>query len=259
MNQNLKLGIALLPQLLPAGWASPSRAAAIVIDTLRFTSTACIALDAGAAGLHVLSNIELARDLARTSEPAMLLCGERHCIKIPGFDLGNSPFEYGAATVCNRQLIFSTTNGTVAVEAVQSASPTALGSLLNRQAVADWLSRQSVDQAWIVCAGTDGQVAQEDVLTAGAILERLHRLGNIEHLNDSAQLALNAWHHVQRENCLLEELRMARGGRNLIESGFAEDVEFAARLDSLNCVPLRTINSADSSIAKFERAKQIDN
>lgn len=239
MINKLSVGVALLPQLLPADWAELPTIA-IVIDTLRFTSTACVALQAGTQCVRVISDIEQARLLAATTQPAMLLCGERHCVKIPGFDLGNSPLEYLESTVNQRELIFSTTNGTVAVEAVQAAEQIALGSLLNRSALTKWLSEHPIQRAWIVCAGTDGQVAQEDVLTAGALLDGLHKLAKVDHLNDSASLSLNAWRQVQLENRLLDELRAAKGGRNLIENGFTQDVEFAARIDQSNCVPLTT-------------------
>lgn len=235
---NKQVGVAMLPQLLPTGWADQP-CVAIVIDTLRFTSTACVALEAGAASIAVMSHIEAARQLATSTQPPMFLCGERHCAKIPGFDLGNSPLEYTPARVANRQLIFSTTNGTVAVEATQAAQITALGSLLNRAAVVEWLSSQTIATTWIVCAGTDGQVAQEDVLTAGAMVDQLLSLPQPMRLvNDSAQLALAAWRSVQRENSLMEHLQQAQGGRNLIESGFAPDVELVAELDRSPCVPV---------------------
>ncbi len=246
------LGVALLPQLLPDDWAQaePSRGAiAVVIDTLRFTSTACVALRAGATSITVLSQIESARQLARSGQPPLLLCGERHCVKIPGFDLGNSPFEYTDETVHGRQLVFSTTNGTVAVEAAEPAQQVALGSLLNRAAVVQWILAQPPAPIWIICAGTDGQIAHEDVLAAGAIAELLCQAG-CSVLNDSAQLALDAWRQVAQPHSLLERLRSARGGRNLIESGFADDVDFASRLDSLPCVPVR----AEKNPAVFVKA-----
>ncbi len=237
-NIHKQLGVALLPQLLPSTWATEPTIA-IVIDTLRFTSTACVALEAGAQSIAVMSDIDTARQLANSIDPPMLLCGERHCAKIPGFDLGNSPLEYTASRVANRPLIFSTTNGTVAVEATQTAQTTALGSLLNRAAVVQWLMSQPITTIWIVCAGTDGQVAQEDVLTAGAMLDQLRSISPTTHfINDSAQLSLDAWRSILRDNSLLEHLQSARGGRNLIESGFAQDVEFVAELDRLQCVPV---------------------
>ncbi len=233
------LGVALLPQLLPATWAG-SGAAAIVIDTLRFTTTACVALEAGARSIEVLSDIQSARQLAAASQPPKVLCGERLCQRIAGFDLGNSPLEYGQSVVHERDLIFSTTNGTVAVEAAAAAKALALGSLLNRRAVAQWISAQSLPDVWLVCAGTDGHVAAEDVLTAGAISDHLLSTGKAQLLNDAAMLARDAWQQVSDQGTLLDRLQNARGGRNLIQTGFGPDVQLAARLDVSACVPVRS-------------------
>ncbi len=63
---SLKIGVAQLPALLPSDWAN-SPTAAVVIDTLRFTSTACVALDAGARSIQVMSHIDAARQLASTT------------------------------------------------------------------------------------------------------------------------------------------------------------------------------------------------
>lgn len=261
----LSVSVALLPKLLPAKW-SDAHAVAVVIDTLRFTSTACVALAAGAKGVTVVSDIEQARRAAAgCSAGAALLCGERACVRIPGFDLGNSPAEYIAGAVEHRELIFSTTNGTVAVEASQAASEVVLGSLLNRSALCQWLADLPQRLAggggpvevWCVCAGTDGHVAWEDVLTAGAIIDRLVSIRPDCQLgNDSSALALAAWKSVahaqggnQAGECaaeeaepelsarLVEAMRTALGGRNLVEAGFEDDLRLVASVDSLTIVP----------------------
>lgn len=274
----LSISVALLPKLLPTEWAG-SHAIAVVIDTLRFTSTACVALAAGAQGVTVVSDIEQARQTAaRLPAGSALLCGERACVRIPGFDLGNSPAEYIAGTVDGRELVFSTTNGTVAVEASQAASEVVLGSLLNRSALCQWLgelpqrfaaSNDGPIEIWCVCAGTDGEVALEDVLTAGAIVERLVALRPDCRLgNDASALALAAWTHTAAmpprspseqslgpgilrglewdeageaslalPSRLVHVMRTALGGRNLVEAGFAEDLRLVASVDSLTDVP----------------------
>jgi 2-phosphosulfolactate phosphatase len=243
---------------------------AVVIDTLRFTSTACVALAAGAKGITVVSDIAQARNMAAglatewsaelPAASSPLLCGERDCVRIPGFDLGNSPAEYDAATVKDRELIFSTTNGTLAVEACQAAAAVVLGSLVNRDAICRWLAgllapavahNAGVD-VWCVCAGTDGQVALEDVLTAGAIIERLMAIAPQTSLgNDASSLALAAWKsvagaiggddaHAARQSLagrLVATMHTALGGRNLVEAGFGRDLQLVAEVDSLQIVP----------------------
>lgn len=235
------LSVALLPQLLPIDW-SRGQSVAIVIDTLRFTSTACVALAAGAKAITVVSEIGLAREAAAQGEA--FLCGERHCVRIEGFHFGNSPAEYTVQVVQGRELVFSTTNGTVAVEAARAANRILLGSLLNRASLCDWLLHHlqtDNSHVWLVCSGTDGQVALEDVLTAGAIIDRL--LGQSDDwqlANDASWLALSAWREVDAEQnsaALIERLQRGGGGQNLIEAGFQDDLHAVAQLDTLNVVP----------------------
>src|SRR5687768_921025 len=114
------ISVALLPKLLPTDWAA-TKPLAVVIDTLRFTSTACVALSVGARAIRVVSDIEEARRARAGLPDRASLCGERGCVKIPGFEFGNSPLEYTQTNVAGRELIFSTTNGTVAVEAALPA------------------------------------------------------------------------------------------------------------------------------------------
>ena len=101
--------------------------------------------------------------------PGRVLAGERHCVRPPGFDQGNSPRE--AARLRGDELVLATTNGAPAViAAAQNAPVVLLACLLNLDAVVAVLQGADVQ---IVCAGTDGAVALEDVYVAGRISARL--------------------------------------------------------------------------------------
>ncbi len=246
----MQLQVALLPRNLPHE-ALNSEAIAIVIDTLRFTTTACRALASGAASIRVAAAIEEVRSLASQTPPLSgsrnLLCGERDCVAIPGFDLGNSPLEYTPRAVAGAQLFFTTTNGTMAVTAVNQAQSILLASLVNRQAVVERLAETLPQQVWIVCSGTDGQIALEDVAAAGALLMSLQgkRLKNGVRLQgDAAWLSLALWKslHSDRKGAidaqrLQECFANSVGGRNLIQAGYRSDLDFAGDLDSLKIVP----------------------
>lgn len=235
----MPLHVALLPAHLPPN-LSDEPTLALCIDTLRFTTTACQALVSGAEAISVAAEITEVRELARKQIGLSRLCGERLCKPIDGFDLGNSPLEYTPKAVQDAHLLFSTTNGTLAVQAAQDAEQIWLAALVNRAAVCRALLDQDFTQCWIVCAGTDGAVAMEDVLTAGAILKNL----DVAPSNDAGQLALAAWQNVlsqSRTNSLTRELvkqfSAAAGGANLIDTGFQADLDFAATLDSIDLVP----------------------
>jgi 2-phosphosulfolactate phosphatase len=142
MQSNIQYFVAQIPQLLPADWAGANASEstlAVVIDTLRFTSTACVALQAGADSICVAAEVDAARSMKADLGISTLLCGERHCHRIEGFQLGNSPLEYTSEVVAEHALVFSTTNGTRAVEAAKGAQQILLASLLNRAAIVDWI------------------------------------------------------------------------------------------------------------------------
>ncbi len=239
-----QIHVALLPQLLPCDWAR-DKPTAVIIDTLRFTTTACQALAAGAADVTVAAEIEEARMIAASSPQAALLCGERHCHLIEGFDLGNSPLDYSESRVRDKRLVFSTTNGTRAVAAARETQEIVLAGLVNRLRVSRALAGSPTSVAWILCAGTDGEAALEDILAAGAILDGSP---DLEPGNDAARLAHTAWQSLTRQQeagpaltSAIEQLfSLSRGGRNLIESGYAPDVQFAARLDTCDALPRAT-------------------
>ena len=249
MPSKVELFVAQLPQLLPSGWSSDTPTLAIVIDTLRFTSTACVALQAGATSISVAAQVEAARQLGISLGPNTLLCGERHCHRIEGFPLGNSPFEYTSETIQGRDLIFTTTNGTLAVAAALSAEQIILASLLNRAAVVEAILASSSAKVWIICAGTDGQIAAEDLLTAGAIVNLAQQQNALTSLaNDSAIIANKFFQSLpsesaQRISALTQLLAEAAGGKNLIQSGYFQDIAAVSQLDTLNIVPRNHSNA----------------
>jgi 2-phosphosulfolactate phosphatase len=141
---------------------------AVVIDVLRATSTATQALATGYQTVICADSIERALGLRA---PGRVLAGERECRKPPGFDQGNSPTE--ATTRHGSELVLATTNGApTIVAAVTHAQRVLLACLLNLDAVLGWLGHDGEHQPrslQIVCSGTGGAVALEDVYVAGRL------------------------------------------------------------------------------------------
>ena len=65
----------------------------MVVDVIRATSTICQALAAGYERVLCTAAVDEARALKETLGEGVL-GGERDAVRIPGFDLGNSPREY---------------------------------------------------------------------------------------------------------------------------------------------------------------------
>lgn len=216
---------------IPSEMNWPCRGAAVVIDVLRATTVITQAIANGAAEVVVCGEIEQVRAL-RNSSPQPLLCGERACKPIDGFDLGNSPSEYNRQRVGGKRLVMTTTNGTRAAIAAAGFDTIYAASFNNLASVVSALSSEI--EISILCAGTDGQVTDEDLLLAGAILDRLSYAGDDAAAADVFQL----WQSFQASGkSLAEYLGNTLGGRNLVTAGYQNDILSCAQIDSTTALP----------------------
>ncbi len=205
---------------------------AVVIDVLRATTTMTAALAAGCRFILPAAEVEQAVDLARPYRGGeALLCGERGGVKVEGFDLGNSPLEYTEETVRDRAIILTTTNGTRALAAVRDYRPVHLGSFLNLAALGRELA--TADRVTIVCSGNAGRLSIEDLACAGSLVRQLEPAG--PELTDTARLAALLFRSVRAR--LRSFVAASDHGRALAALGFASDIDFALRLDSLALLP----------------------
>jgi 2-phosphosulfolactate phosphatase len=247
-----RIALYLLPSLV-----EPEQLAGrivVVIDVLRATTTIIHALAAGATQVLPCLEVEEARLLAKTLATKVVLGGERAGGKIAGFDLGNSPLEYTPQAVGGKTLVFTTTNGTRAMNRCKSARRVLIGGFVNLSAICREL--MGAQEIALLCAGTDGQVTREDALFAGAVVEDLvgqdlscqrstpsaASAGQVLPylLNDQAEIAADAWRSAVRDlthNPLSRILRDSRGGRNLIGIGQENDIDLAAQIDKFDIVP----------------------
>jgi 2-phosphosulfolactate phosphatase len=207
----------------------------VVIDVLRATTTILFALDAGAREVIPCLEVEDAKKMAERFGETVVLGGEREGKPIPGFTFGNSPSEYTRQSVGGRTLIFTTTNGTRAMQACRKASRVLIGAFVNLSRVVAAL--EHTDRAALLCAGTNGRVTREDVLFAGAVIRALRdKRVAFDRLNDEAELAIAAWDATvddfKASDQLLDALSASRGGRNLIELDYKSDIILAAQINS---------------------------
>ena len=211
---------------------------AVVVDILRASTTITTALANGASCVKPCLTTEDARAHRVAVKGNCLLGGERGGVRIDGFDLTNSPTDYGSDKVRNTQIAFTTTNGTRALLRSRIADHTFIGAFVNLPAIAARLSAGSGDVS-IVCAGTDGEITGEDVLFAGALAARLRQQG-LE-LSDSAVIAERHWSgSVGQYEQLSAALCDTQGGRNLLRLGYDRDIRLCAEIGRYETVPRLT-------------------
>lgn len=238
MTTKKRLDVYALPELAPE---LPPDGASVAIDVLRATTVIATALASGAEKVVPFRTVDetfAAKKAILESRPdaagRILLGGERKGLPIDGFDLGNSPDLYDAATVDGKTLLFTTTNGTKAILRCRGVVLTA--AFVNAQAVVERLLRDGFSQISLVCAGTDGQYTEEDLLLAGLLADRLTLAETGFALNVQAEVAREHWRQT-RSTPLVESLSASRGGQNLKRIRLSKDVADAARVDSLDVVP----------------------
>jgi 2-phosphosulfolactate phosphatase len=200
----------------------------MVVDVIRATSTICQALAAGYERVLCTAAVDEARALKETLGEGVL-GGERDNVRIPGFDLGNSPREYLEPAA--KTLFLSTTNGTRAVvAAAQRCERVFVASLLNLSAVVEAVRAAGADVV-VVCAGVQGTLALDDAYVAGRIVELLGW-----RRTDAAEAAarlVTTWGGAE------EAFRASQSGRNLMENApeLEADLVFCARESVLDVVP----------------------
>lgn len=213
-----------------------SGATVVVFDVLRATTTITAALAAGVRDIHVYGSTAEARQAGSAGAANgsdLLLCGEEQCLAPAGFHLGNSPGGFQAAEHAGRSVCMSTTNGTRAILAARGARRIFAGALVNASAVAAAASAAGADVI-LLCAGTNGAIAAEDVIGAGAVLHALRPLAKIRPQSDACWMSEDLF--VAHRSDLAGGLRIARGGQNVIAAGLEADVDFAAQLDVIDVV-----------------------
>lgn len=210
----------------------------VVIDVLRAATSVAVAIANGARAILPTESTEDALRLVRSlGRDETLLCGERQGVRIEGFDLGNSPAEFGPALVRNRILVMTTTNGTRALMTASGSRLAFVAAFVNLDAVARAVTALDEDVV-ILCAGRQGAVSADDALCAGLIVaESIELLGHLPvDLNDGALAALALAR--QHGTDLAAFLRRTEAGRALDQIGRAGDIEFCARRDTVPELPV---------------------
>jgi len=204
----------------------------VVLDVLFATTTMVTALAHGAK--EVVPVLDEAEALARAKEfekNSYVLSGELYAETLPGF-AHPAPLSLLEHGVEGKTLIYSTTNGTVAMMQPARAARVYCGALLNARALAEHiLAQHPRETVLIVCSGSGNNFNFEDFYGAGYFVECFR--DHVGDLSDAAKAALALYRHAKAPEALLD----CRVGRMMVARGLAREVEFACRRDTFPVVP----------------------
>ncbi len=199
----------------------------IVLDVLFATTSALAALQAGASSVIPALDADHARRLA--SELAVgsaILSGELDAETLPGF-AHPTPLALLRHELQGRDLVYSTTNGTVALRKALPAAHVYAASLRNARAtIAHVLREHARSTVLIVCAGSSEQFNLEDFYGAGLLVSCLQQAPGQRSYSDAALAAA----FLQQGSDALRCLADSRVGRLMASRGLDAEVHYAAQI-----------------------------
>ena len=186
----------------------------VVIDVLRASSTIVTALANGVKEVIPVNKEEKAFGLRKEG---YILAGEHNGVKLPDFDMGNSPVELLRYIEQSNieKIALKTTNSTELLTKIESAL---ICSSLNLTAIKHRLEEKSRDTNLLVVGSGHG--ITEDIAVAMALYSSL---------NDGLEI---------NKAYLKECISRCNTAKYLIEIGYKKDVEFVSQIDKYDVVPV---------------------
>lgn len=203
----------------------------IVVDTFRASATICAAFAAGAAAVIPVASLEEAKHYKSNG---YLVGAERNARKCDFADFGNSPFEYTPEAVAGREIVFTTTNGTHAIQAAINCRKLFVGTFPNIDAVLN-ASLQISNRIVILCAGWENKLNIEDLLFGGAFAEKLSAHEPTAFGSDTVRMAYELWDHA-KENPLAYVKNCDHYAR-LVKNGAEADAPYCLQMNSVQIAP----------------------
>jgi 2-phosphosulfolactate phosphatase len=203
----------------------------VVLDILFATTTMVAALAGGAR--EIVPVLDEAAARARGKEIGdCVLAGELYAETLPGF-AHPAPLSLIEHGVRGKTVVYSTTNGTVAMTQAAGAARIYCGALLNAAHLVEHiLARHARETVLILCSGSGDNFNYEDFYGAGCLVDQFAAgIENVD-LSDAARAARDLYRQARLPDALLE----CRVGAMMVKRGLRREVEYACRIDSVPVV-----------------------
>ncbi len=208
----------------------------VVIDVLRASTSIATALYNGAKEIIPVTTVERAVKISGSLfGDHVLRGGERNGKMIEGFNLGNSPFDYTEEKVKGKAIIFSSTNGSYAIEKSRFARNVAIGGFVNMSLVVQFIKELKQDFI-ILCSGNNGLFSLEDSVAAGLLVHKLSEDEDVELAMSDAAIAVTMLYKGYSKS-LLKMVKNSEHGKYLAGIGYANDLPVCAGVDTIPALP----------------------
>lgn len=227
----LSLEVSLSPALYPFR-VTTGRHITVVIDVLRFTTSLISAFDNKVKAVIPVSSLSEAEMLKLQGYP---VAAERDGLRLPFADYGNSASDFNTPAIKDKTLVYSTTNGTVAMKLAAENGPVIAAAFTNLPAVAEWLMIQQ-ENIVILCSGWKNLMSIEDTLCAGALLELLAKQNIFAKQCDSAAMVSEYWKSAKHNPA--EIIANASHYKRLLGLGVDPMLSYSLKIGSSRALPV---------------------
>jgi 2-phosphosulfolactate phosphatase len=227
---NPKVEVCFSPALYP--YFENKEAVVVVTDVLRASSAICTAFMNGAQRIIPVGTVEEAQEW---KNKGYKVAAERDGIVKEFADFGNSPFNFTPERVKSEHIVYSTTNGTQAIQLASSGFRVLVGAFLNLTALTDYITRVGRD-VLILCAGWKNKFNLEDTIFAGALTAKLIESGKFSTICDSALAATDLWHLA--ENDLPAYVDKAAQRHRLKKNKLDDVIKYCLTIDLTGIIPI---------------------
>lgn len=132
-------------------------------------------------------------------------------------------------------MIFTSTNGTHAIETAQSAEKIIIGAFVNLHTVVDFCLKNDTKNILVLCSGWKNRFNMEDMIFGGALAEIMIK-NNFTSNSDSVTVALNLWQQAKGD--MFDFLKNTEHFLRLQRRFLNRDIEFCLQTNTINLLPM---------------------
>jgi len=204
----------------------------VIVDILRATSAIVTAFMNGVAKIIPVGTLGEAEQMKKKG---YMVAAERDGIVRDFADFGNSPYNFTPERVKDKEIVYSTTNGTQAIHEASACYRVVIGAYLNFTALGNWLISENRDIV-LLCAAWKNKFNLEDTLFTGALSEYLLKSGSYSTICDSVKASVDLYNLASDD--LLQYIEKAAQRHRLKKNKLDDVIGYCHKFDLTSLIPV---------------------
>jgi 2-phosphosulfolactate phosphatase len=226
----MKVEVCYSPALFP--YYENRDAIVVVTDILRASSAIVTAFMNGVDRIIPVGTLEEAKAF---KDKGFMVAAERDGIVRDFADFGNSPYNFTPERVRGNQIVYSTTNGTNAIQLASSGSQVLIGAYLNLGALARHIRKEKKDLL-ILCAGWKNKFNLEDTLFAGALSKLVLEDDQFDTICDATFGAMDLYDVAKGD--MIGYIQKVAQRHRLKKNNLDDVIEYCHEIDNTDLIPV---------------------